>query len=126
MRGSEREVERARLWYLLYVCDHHFSIAYGRPPVTHENEAITHHESFLRLPGITQADYRLQSQVGVFLILSRIFHTFGTDSARTLTEGDFNSVEKYNNDLDLWAEHWEPLLGKCHRLNPFCMIKASP
>ncbi|KAG8419424.1 hypothetical protein J3458_004291 [Metarhizium acridum] len=25
-------VEEARLWYLLYVCDHHFSIAYGRPP----------------------------------------------------------------------------------------------
>jgi hypothetical protein len=28
--GSAEQVEKARLWYFLYVCSHHFSISYGR------------------------------------------------------------------------------------------------
>ncbi|KAL1997580.1 hypothetical protein VTN02DRAFT_1431 [Thermoascus thermophilus] len=29
-RGRAEQYERAQRWYVLYVCDHHFSIAYGR------------------------------------------------------------------------------------------------
>jgi len=113
MRGSLEHVERARLWYFLYICDHHFSIAYGRPPVIGEDASISYHERFLELPGITQADSRLHSQVGVFIILSRIYDTFGPDSGKELSEEDLLSLRKYNYDLDNWRVRWESQLGKC-------------
>lgn len=112
LRGDEEQIERARLWYLLYVCDHHFSIAYGRPPVIDQDTSITCHELFLQLPGITNADTRLHSQVGVFLILSKIFMTFGPDSSKELSHQDFRAIAQFNADLNTWKVTWEPRLGK--------------
>jgi len=104
-------VERARLWYLLYVCDHHFSIAYGRPPVIQEDLGISCHENFLQVPGITQSDWRLQSQVAVFRIMSRMCLHFGPDGDKALSEADFDAARAFNNDLDTWRTKWEPRLG---------------
>jgi Fungal specific transcription factor domain len=50
LKGEPGHVEAARLWYLLYVCDHHFSIAYGRPPVIHEDQVSE--SSFLKIYSI--------------------------------------------------------------------------
>ncbi|CZS92161.1 related to C6 transcription factor [Rhynchosporium graminicola] len=111
IRGSQEHIEGARLWYFLYVCDHHFSIAYGRPPVIHENEIITHHERFLELPTITQADLRLHSQVALFLILTRVYNTFGADIQQTLSEESLVRLRHFNIDLDSWRIKWEPLLA---------------
>jgi hypothetical protein len=112
IRGQTEHVERARLWYLLYVCDHHFSIAYGRPPVIQEDMAITCHETFLQVPGITQADWRLQSQVANFRILSRMYQQFGADPDKALSEADFTALRAFNVELDSWRTKWEPRLGK--------------
>lgn len=103
-------VEKARLWYLLYVCDHHFSIAYGRPPTMHEDAAITSHETLLSLPSTTQADLRLHSQVGVFVILSRALHTFGSDPSRLVANDEFESLRRHDADLSRWKDHWETRL----------------
>lgn len=111
LRGDPEEVERARLWYLLYVCDHHFSIAYGRPPVIHEDLSISCHEMFLQLAGTTNNDSRLHSQVGVFMILSKIFLSFGTDSSKELSEQDFRNIAQYNAELNTWRVTWEPRLA---------------
>jgi hypothetical protein len=48
---------------MLYVCDHHFSIAYGRPPMIAESVQIREHERFLQLPFANALDYRILSQV---------------------------------------------------------------
>ncbi|KAF2094996.1 hypothetical protein NA57DRAFT_9996, partial [Rhizodiscina lignyota] len=111
LRGDEDQVEKARLWYLLYVCDHHFSIAYGRPPVIDQDTSISCHELFLQLPGITNADTRLHSQVGVFLILSKIFMAFGPDSTKELSHQDFRAIAQFNADLNTWKVTWEPRLA---------------
>ncbi|KAG4428453.1 hypothetical protein IFR05_016065 [Cadophora sp. M221] len=111
IRGSQEHIEGARLWYFLYVCDHHFSIAYGRPPVIHENETITHHERFLELPTITQSDLRLHSQVAVFLILTKVYNAFGPDIEQILSEQDLIRLRHFNVDLDSWRIKWEPLLA---------------
>lgn len=108
---SLENLEHARLWYFLYVCDHHFSIAYGRPPMIHEDATITCHESFLQLPGITQPDHRLHSQVGVFIILSRIQNTFGLDDEEQFDEGKVLRMRQFNLDLDGWRTTWESRLG---------------
>ncbi|KAL2071779.1 hypothetical protein VTL71DRAFT_13014 [Oculimacula yallundae] len=109
--GSNEAIEGARLWYLLYVCDHHFSIAYGRPPVIHSDTTITTHERFLSLPTITQADVRLHSQVSIFLILTRVYHTFGPSIEQTLSSHDLTLLTQFNTDLDAWRMKWEPLLA---------------
>jgi hypothetical protein len=111
MRGSHEHFEGARLWYFLYVCDHHFSIAYGRPPVIHEDEAITNHEKFLQLPGISQADLRLHSQVAVFIILTGVYNAFGPDIQKMLTEDDLLRLRHFNISLDSWRIKWEPQLA---------------
>ncbi|KAJ9622015.1 hypothetical protein H2203_006896 [Taxawa tesnikishii (nom. ined.)] len=108
---SLENLEHARLWYFLYVCDHHFSIAYGRPPMIHEDATITCHESFLQLPGITQPDHRLHSQVGVFIILSRIQNTFGLDDEEQFDEGKVLRMRQFNLDLDGWRTTWESRLA---------------
>lgn len=112
LRDRPEYVEEARLWYFLYVCDHHFSIAYGRPPVISENATLSCHEDFLRLPGITQADHRLHSQVGIFIILSRIYHAFGPDRSRMIANDEFEILRRFDIDLSHWRDHWKPRLGK--------------
>ena len=38
--GDRKAYVAARLYFLVHVCDHQFSIAYGRPPLTGEYEAV--------------------------------------------------------------------------------------
>ncbi|KAH6669797.1 putative fungal-specific transcription factor [Halenospora varia] len=111
MKGHSEHFEAARLWYFLYVCDHHFSIAYGRPPVIHENSIIVSHVKFLQLPQATQADQRLHSQVAVFVILTDIYNTFGPDIEEHLTENDLIYVRNFNLRLDQWRSEWQERLA---------------
>ncbi|OAQ70985.1 fungal specific transcription factor [Pochonia chlamydosporia 170] len=111
LRDRPEYVEEARLWYFLYVCDHHFSIAYGRPPVISENSTLSCHEDFLRLPGITMSDHRLHSQVGVFIILSRIYHVFGPDRSRMIANDEFEILRRFDIDLARWRDQWKPRLA---------------
>lgn len=81
-RDQERKFhyERARLWYLLYVCDHHFSIAYGRPPVIcySQHEAIRNegYELYLESDLCKEGDFRVVSQMALFVVLERIYECF--------------------------------------------------
>ncbi|KAI8648382.1 Zn(2)-C6 fungal-type domain-containing protein [Fusarium sp. Ph1] len=108
--ATPQEFEKARLWYLLYVCDHHFSIAYGRPPMINESGIITSHESALLAPMATTSDLRLHSQVSVFSILSRISQTFGSERSKMINDSEFGSLRQYDLELGLWRDHWEQLL----------------
>ncbi|KIX02426.1 uncharacterized protein Z518_08367 [Rhinocladiella mackenziei CBS 650.93] len=96
--------ERARLWYLLYVLDHHFSIAYGRPPVTAELQAIKEYDVFLNAPQCTTSDRRVLSQVTLFIILSKAYNHFGLEAER-LMDGDDATLlthQRFIEDLDRW------------------------
>ena len=76
LSGDREHFLRARLWYMLYVCDHHFSIAYGRPPMIAESPQIREHERFLTSPFAGPLDYRILSQVDLMQILTRVYHRF--------------------------------------------------
>jgi len=120
MRGSREHLEGAKLWYFLYVCDHHFSIAYGRPPVIQEDMTITNHEKFLELAGINQGDVRLHSQVAVFIILTRVYNTFGPDIEEMILEADLMRLQHFNSALDMWRSNW------IHRLAPNMYVATYP
>ncbi|EKV07357.1 C6 transcription factor, putative [Penicillium digitatum] len=107
-RGHTDQYERAQLWYLLYVCDHHFSIAYGRPPVIHEDVVIRNYETFLALPMIVHGDTRLLAQVALFMILTEAYRMFGSDTEQALTEEDFGQLRAYNVAVDQWRLLWQP------------------
>ncbi|KUJ23692.1 C6 transcription factor [Mollisia scopiformis] len=120
MKGSAEHIEGARLWLLLYVCDHHFSIAYGRPPVIHASKIVLNHVRLLQLPQVTQADERLHSQVAIFIILTDIYNTFGPDIEEQLTEEDFTRVKNFNQHLDQYRLDWQ------QRLAPHRYIGSYP
>ncbi|KKK12145.1 hypothetical protein AOCH_000689, partial [Aspergillus ochraceoroseus] len=108
IRGHGDQYERAQLWYLLYVCDHHFSIAYGRPPVIHEDLAIKNYETFLQSALVVPGDIRLIAQVALFMILTEAYRMFGSDTEQALTEEDFGQLRVYNVAVDQWRLLWQP------------------
>ena len=110
LRGATDQYERAQLWYLLYVCDHHFSIAYGRPPIIQDDAAIIHHQSFLQLPSICSGDTRIICQVSLFMILTKAYHRFGSDMESPVSEEDLSEIRVYNVEVDQWRVNWQPRL----------------
>ena len=113
---AEREhaFERARLWYLLYVLDHHFSIAYGRPPVTAELQAIKDYNVFLNAPECTPSDRRVLSQVTLFIILSKAYNHFGLEAERLMDADDVTLLthQRFMEDLDRWRYQFRHALNR--------------
>lgn len=114
--ASDREhaFERARLWYLLYVLDHHFSIAYGRPPVTAELQAIKEYDVFLNAPECTPSDRRVLSQVTLFIILSKAYNHFGLEAERLMDGDDVTLLthQRFIEDLDRWRYQFRHALNR--------------
>lgn len=108
LRGKSDQFQRAQLWYLLYVCDHHFSIAYNRPPVIHDDEGIANYQQFLQHPSAGPGDIRLIAQVALFLTLTNASRRFGSDIEQPLEEADFRLLRSFNIDIETWRMEWEP------------------
>ncbi|KAH7112100.1 hypothetical protein B0J11DRAFT_554222 [Dendryphion nanum] len=107
MRGQAAERDKARLWYVLYVCEHQFSIAYGRPPLIHQDDAINNIERFLESPHTTPGDIRLGAQVALFKILTEAYIRYGSDPEQALTEADFQQLRIFNFAIEQWRLKWQ-------------------
>lgn len=105
-------IEKARVWYLLYVLDHHFSIAYGRPPVTAELLPITQNYLFVEKNFTTPSDRRLISQVSLFVILSKAYEVFGLEPDRVMVSDDLSVLQhtRFTDQTRSWRDHWRDLL----------------
>lgn len=108
MNGDMRHAERVRLWYALFVCDRHFSIAYGRPSAMYDDAAIRGVESFIASPSFTAGDVRISAQVALFKILSEAYMEFGSDQNQALTEKDLDKLRTFNVAIDQWRLLWQP------------------
>lgn len=133
MEGDREHFLRARLWYMLYVCDKHFSIAYGRPPMIAESLQIRDHELFLQSPFADALDRRILSQVALMQILTRIYDRFIEGSTKGLAPektasamlsdeagcggggGDFDDLRAFNGEIDRWRMLWHARMED----NPF-------
>jgi hypothetical protein len=107
MRGHEDHRDNVRLWYALYVCEHQYSIAYGRPPTIHEDTAIKNIEQFLDSPNTTPGDIRLGAQVSLFKILTEAYNTYGSDPGHPLTEADLHQLRLFNLAIEDWQSSWQ-------------------
>lgn len=106
-RGHEDQRDNVRLWYALYTCEHQSSIAYGRPPIIHEDVAIRNIEQFLDSPNTKPGDVRLCAQVSLFKILTEAYNTYGSDPEQPLTETDFHQLRLFNFAIEQWRISWQ-------------------
>ncbi|CAG8255483.1 unnamed protein product [Penicillium salamii] len=106
LKGDRDGYLRARLYYLVYVCDHHFSIAYGRPPMSREGSIIDSASQLLETEHATEDDARLISQVKEWSILGRVFDTFGVDVDTSIAPQTLPQLRRYSIYLDTWFADW--------------------
>ncbi|KAL5337701.1 hypothetical protein BJX70DRAFT_399336 [Aspergillus crustosus] len=105
-RGSLESYERVRLWYVLYVCDHQFALAYGRPPMMHEDAAIRNAEKLLTSGLSSKGDHGLVAQVKLFRILASGYFMHGCDPDLELRGADFEKLKEFDISVDQWRlEH---------------------
>ncbi|KAL4778430.1 hypothetical protein BJX76DRAFT_366325 [Aspergillus varians] len=105
-RGSVESYERVRLWYVLYVCDHQFALAYGRPPLMHEDAAIRNAEKLLTSGLSSKGDCGLVAQVKLFRVLASGYFMHGCDPDLELGGQDFKRLKEFDISVDQWRlEH---------------------
>ena len=105
-RGCLESYERVRLWYVLYVCDHQFALAYGRPPMMHEDAAVRNAENLLNSGLSQKGDHGLIAQVKLFRILASGYFMYGCDPDLELADSDFERLQRFNISVDHWRlEH---------------------
>ncbi|OAA66496.1 Transcription factor [Niveomyces insectorum RCEF 264] len=110
---------QTRLYFLVYVCDHHFSIAYGRPPLTQDSEDIIRARDFLLLPAATEDDARLVSQVELWCITSRVLGAFGFDVEVSLSPSLLSLMRRFAIDYDTWRADWNDRFGRHVRVGNY-------
>lgn len=106
--GSIDSHERVRLWYVLYVCDHQFALAYGRPPLMHEDAAIRNADKLLKSSLSSQGDGKLVAQVKLFRILADGYFKYGCDPDLELSGQDFEMLQSFNILIDQWRLEYQP------------------
>lgn len=106
-RGSLKSYERVRLWYVLYVCDHQFALAYGRPPLMHEDAAIRNAEKLLTSGLSSKGDHSVVAQVKLFRILASAYFMYGCDADLELGGQDFEKLHEFNLSADQWRVEYQ-------------------
>ncbi|KAL1894024.1 hypothetical protein Sste5346_006166 [Sporothrix stenoceras] len=114
------QFERVQLWYVLYVCDHQFALAYGRPPSMHDDASIRNADKLLAMseslsfpsdvPGPipppvsrnARGNRWLVAQVKLFRILAGAYFLYGCDPDLALSGEDYQRLQSFNLSLDQW------------------------
>ena len=96
--------QRARMWYMLYVCDHHLSILYGRSSIMRDSESyITGWEQYLSCPLAVNADRRIAGQICLMYLMNQIRETLGPeDNSAPLPPSSIDDIVRFEANLDDW------------------------
>jgi hypothetical protein len=116
---NEEAADCLRLWYILYICDHHLSILYGRASIVREDFAIVGWETFLKSPVSTESDKRLISQVALLVILSNVRELFGPDTGEPVPRGFGTQLVSFSRQIDQWMGTWSSVLQRTYRQPPY-------
>jgi hypothetical protein len=93
--------ERTRLYFLVYICDHHCSLIYGKPPMTREFRTLRSPKAFLQSEFCTSDDIKLISQVDLWGISSRVFDIFGADIEASITSERIAELDTLSRTYDI-------------------------
>lgn len=119
LKGDREGYSQARLYYLVYVCDHHFSVAYGRPPMSREGFIIDSASRLLDTEHATEDDARLISQVKEWSLLAQVFDTFGVDVDTTIPPQTIPQLRRYSIALDTWFADWHESFQENRRVGNY-------
>ncbi|KAI0396780.1 C6 transcription factor [Xylariaceae sp. FL0594] len=106
LQGDRESYLCARLYYLVYACDHHLSIPHGRPPITRNCEAIENVRKFLDCKHTNEDDARLVSHVLRWRVCTGIFDALGTNADRPLSYDALPKVRRFSIELDSLRVEW--------------------
>ncbi|EMF10767.1 uncharacterized protein SEPMUDRAFT_150769 [Sphaerulina musiva SO2202] len=106
LQGERSHYLRTRLYYLVFICDHHFSVAYGRPPMTRQDDSIRAILQFLETEHAVEDDLRLASQVQFWSVGSDIYQMFGVDVERPLELSSIDPIRRFSISLDRIRIDW--------------------
>ncbi|KAB5542564.1 hypothetical protein GE09DRAFT_245547 [Coniochaeta sp. 2T2.1] len=104
--GTKSDADCLRLWYILYVCDQHLAILYGRQPIVRNDFSIKECERFLESPTATDQDTRLLSQVAIMRIFDDIRNVFGQVDTGPLPEEYLPKIDVFHSQLIGWHDTW--------------------
>ena len=108
---------RTRLYFIVYVVDHFFSVAYGRPPMTRDFELLSSPMAFLDCEFAVEDDARLVSQLELWSINSCIFDTFGVDRGMAVPQRLLPQLRRLSIALDTWWADWDDRFGRIKQVN---------
>lgn len=106
LRGDREHYLRARLYLLVYACDHHFSIPFGRPSLTRQCNAIRNVRKFRQCTHATEDDARLVSQVLRWSLCADVFENYDADAGVPLTDSGLSDLCTFSNSLDSLRAEW--------------------
>ena len=107
---------RTRLYFQVYLCDHHCSLIYGRPPMTTEFRSLKGPGAFLQSEYSSQADISLISQVEFWSINRQIYHLFGSDIESDIVNQRSIEFGRLNEALDKWRLNWQTVVTMSQRI----------
>jgi len=127
--NSEEAMDCLRIWYLLYICDHHLSILYGRPSLIREDASIGGWEELMKSLVFTESDKRLVSQMALLIIMSNVRELFGRDTGEPVPRAFMPQLVNFSRQIDQWMGYWstellrkQDLLMDIHSRYQFCRI----
>lgn len=97
-------IDGIRVLYLLYICDHHLSILYGRSSIMRDNESyITGWEAYLACSLSTDADRRIAGQICLMYLMNQVRESLGPeDTSSVLPVSALSKIAGFERDLDDW------------------------
>jgi hypothetical protein len=105
-RKTKRVIDGVRLWYLLYICDQHLAILYGRPSIMREDDGIQKWSLYLAVRQNSVTDVRILSQMALLQILRSASETFGQDPKRRVPTLLKPQLDAFNQQIDQWVLQW--------------------
>ncbi|KAF2180420.1 hypothetical protein K469DRAFT_278788 [Zopfia rhizophila CBS 207.26] len=111
---NEEAMDCMRLWYILYVCDHHLSILYGRPSIVREDFSISGWEALMKSSVTTESDRRLISQMALLIIMGNVRELFGPDTGEPIPRAFASRLTDFSRQIDQWMGFWTTELQKLH------------
>lgn len=111
--GNEDAMNSVRIWYILYICDRHLSILYGRPSIVRDDTSITGWAKLMETPVFTEADKRLVSQMALLIIMGNVRELFGPDTGEAIPKAFAPKLKDFSLQIDHWMGFWSTeLLSK--------------
>lgn len=103
--------DRTRLYWLVYLCDHHSSLSHGRPPLTRDFQSLRKPRDFLQSYFTNPSDLTLISQVEMWSLSSKAFDMFGADIEWHVASQRGAELAQLSDSYERWSGEWLDMLS---------------